>query len=171
MKKIKFYNIIFYIILIILIYFFVKNKIPHYISDSKLKNSPEINFSIEDINGVVYDSVEYKDKNLILVFWASWCAPCKMEIPIINSIYKDYQDQLTVVSVNSLEKKAVVLKAIEELKITYPVVLDEKGKINTEFKVNSLPTIYFIKNAKVVKVSRGFSVFLKSEVKKIYGLK
>jgi len=171
MKKIKFYNIIFYIIFIILVYLFLKNKIPHYISDSKLKDKPEISFFFEDVNGVVYDSAEYRNKNVLLVFWASWCSPCKMEIPIINSIYKDYKDKVNVLSINSLEKKDVVLKAIEELKITYPVVLDEKGKINTEFKVNSLPTIYFIKDNKVVKVSRGFSVFLKSEVKKIFGLK
>ncbi|HQB62464.1 MAG TPA: TlpA disulfide reductase family protein, partial [Spirochaetota bacterium] len=103
MKKIKFYNIIFYIILVILIFLFIKNKIPRYISDSKLKDSPEINFSFEDIKGVVYDSEEYKDKNVLLVFWASWRAPCKMEAPIINSIYKDYKDQITVVSINSLE--------------------------------------------------------------------
>ncbi|HNZ27215.1 MAG TPA: TlpA disulfide reductase family protein [Spirochaetota bacterium] len=171
MKKIKFYNIIFYIILVILIFLFIKNKIPRYISDSKLKDSPEINFSFEDIKGVVYDSEEYKDKNVLLVFWASWRAPCKMEAPIINSIYKDYKDQITVVSINSLEKRDVVIKAINELNITYPVVLDEKGKISSKFEVNSLPTIYFIKNNKVAKVSRGFSIFLKSEVKKIYGLK
>jgi len=90
-NKFKFIDIIFYVVLGILIIFLLQGRIRNFILAKQLIGK-EINFSsIKDINNEEYSL--QTDKVVALVFWASWCNPCILEIPVLNDIYKNMNDK------------------------------------------------------------------------------
>lgn len=165
MKKIKFIDIIFYIVLGILLVFLLQRQIRNFIIDHGIKGK-EINFSkIKDIQGNEYDLTI--EKPVLLVFWASWCSPCVMEIPVINDIYKEIGEKNLILGINVNEDIESIRNSINKHNILYPVVEDSSGYFSSYFKITSIPTIILIKNKKVVIIKHGYSPFLKSEIKKV----
>ena len=82
----------------------------------------------------------------IVNFWASWCPPCRAEIPEIDRFYSDYKDsdmRLITVNMTSTEKSMQnVVDFIEEKKADFPVLLDHKGEATAYFKINSVPSTF-----------------------------
>lgn len=88
---------------------------------------------------------DYKGKkNVILNFWASWCAPCKEEMILFQKLYEQYNDELVVIGVNLQEGPEPIKKFLEELKITFPIVLDPDAEVKKLYNVITQPVTYFI---------------------------
>ncbi|SDI36888.1 TlpA disulfide reductase family protein [Bacteroides ovatus] len=86
-----------------------------------------------------------KDKKYVLIdFWASWCSPCRKEIPHLKKLYAKYADKgFQIVSISIDKKKADWEKALKEEKLTWPNFLDTEG-IADLYKVKLIPTMYLI---------------------------
>ncbi|HOJ64550.1 MAG TPA: TlpA disulfide reductase family protein [Spirochaetota bacterium] len=165
-NKFKFIDIIFYVVLGILIIFLLQGRIRNFILAKQLIGK-EINFSsIKDINNEEYSL--QTDKVVALVFWASWCNPCILEIPVLNDIYKNMNDKVLILAINFTEDTATINAAIKKSNILYPVVEDKEGFFSSFFKVRSIPTVVLIKNKKIVKIKYGYSPFLKDDIKKFF---
>ena len=88
---------------------------------------------------------DYAGDVIIVNFWATWCPPCKAEMPGINAFYEAYQDQgVVVLAVNANEEEATVRPFIEASGFTFPVLLDPVGKIVNQYQVRSFPTTLII---------------------------
>ena len=114
---------------------------------------PAIDFTLYDQYGNTHKLSDYKEKTVFLNFWATWCPPCKAEMPDIQKIYEEYErdgdNALIVLGVASPniggEKSEEEIKAfLEENGYTYPVVFDNTGEIFAMYGVSSLPTTFMI---------------------------
>lgn len=116
--------------------------------------TPAIDFELKDQYGKTHKLSDYKGKVVFLNFWATWCPPCKMEMPDIQKIYEKYEKQgeksevivLSVAAPNTQDEKDVEgIKAfLEENGYTYPVLMDDGGYTFGAYRISSLPTTFMI---------------------------
>jgi peroxiredoxin len=99
----------------------------------------------------------YKGKVVLLNFWATWCPPCRQEMPTLQKHYTDYEAQgLVVVGVEAGEPKAEVQDFVTEQHLTFPVLPDEKTTVTDMYRVSALPTTFVIdREGVIVRQHRG----------------
>jgi peroxiredoxin len=97
-------------------------------------------FALETVDGDKVSLKDYEGKVVLINFWATWCPPCKAEIPDIQSTYEGRRgDGFVVLGVNVEESRATVQQFMDEIEMTYPVLLDEGGKVLQTYRANGLP--------------------------------
>lgn len=88
---------------------------------------------------------DFKGNLVFLNFWASWCDPCKEEMPAMERLYQEFKNKgLVVLAVNVKDSRKNALAFIKELKLTYPIVLDPDGQVGLLYGAWGLPTTYLI---------------------------
>ena len=101
-------------------------------------------FFLSLLDGTQRHLSDYRGKPVLVNFWATWCAPCREEMPLIQSKYKETQKDLVVLGVNFDEPADMVKKFASDLNLTFPILLDPGGKISAVYHVNGYPTTFFI---------------------------
>ena len=96
-------------------------------------------FTLSDLQGKPWHLRDLRGKVVLVNFWATWCPPCRKEMPDLQALYDKYKDQGFVVVSISDEQAAKVQPFITERKITYPVLLDPGRKVNDLFQVEGIP--------------------------------
>ena len=99
--------------------------------------APELGQS--DTDGHTITLADLKGKPALVVFWASWCGPCRHETPAVAKVAQSYQDRIHVVGVNAGEDVATVKEAASELGITWPVLLDPQNSLQRRYNVDAIP--------------------------------
>jgi peroxiredoxin len=102
--------------------------------------------TLTDTQGTTRSLVEYRDKVVLVNLWATWCPPCKEEMPALQSFYDRHRDQgFVVIAINDGDPTADVLQFVKEYRLTFPVWLDPTY-IATEqaFKTRNLPSSFVI---------------------------
>ncbi|THE14232.1 TlpA family protein disulfide reductase [Bacillus timonensis] len=121
------------------------------ISDGQL--APD--FTLKTINGEEMKLSAFRGKKVILNYWASWCPPCKAEMPHMQEFYEENKESNVVllsVNLTTAEKKGSdVAKFVEDYELTFPVMLDEKGDIGQTYQAYAIPTSYLIDTKGVVR--------------------
>lgn len=84
-------------------------------------------------------STEPTEKPVLLVFWASWCLPCREEVPAVNALVEAYGERVTILGINMGENAAVANRVSEELGMHYPSLQDPQSKIASDWRVRTLP--------------------------------
>lgn len=109
------------------------------------------NFSLTDLDGVEVKLEDFTGKGVILNFWASYCPPCKHEMPLFKAEYKKLQKQgIEIVSINAGEPTRVVNQYALKQALPFPVLVDRDTKVTQHFEVETLPTTLFITSEGVV---------------------
>lgn len=85
----------------------------------------------------------WQGQGIILNFWATWCVPCREEMPALAKIHEENPDVI-VVGVNYLENAEATRGFVEELNLPFPIIVDEKGFLVGDMYVKALPTTFFI---------------------------
>lgn len=101
--------------------------------------------------GTTTSLADLRGKPLILNFWATWCRPCRAEMPALQATYERYGDDLLIVGVDQGEAGAVVGPFLEEFGITFPVLLDEEMSVGRKYRILGLPTTFFIDSRGVIR--------------------
>jgi peroxiredoxin len=108
-------------------------------------------FTLADLRGKAWHLQELRGKVVLVNFWATWCPPCRKEMPDLEALYDKFKDQGFVVLAISDEEAAKVTPFIAERKIGYPVLLDPGRKVNQEFIVEGIPKSFvYDRNGKMV---------------------
>lgn len=82
---------------------------------------------------------------ILLNFWATWCQECRLEMPVFERLHRDFAEQgLTVIGINVREERRTIQRYAEELGLTFPFILDTRGKITASYGVVGLPTTFLI---------------------------
>lgn len=96
-------------------------------------------FTLTDIQGKPWHLADLRGKVVLVNFWATWCPPCRKEMPDLQALYDKYKDQGFVVLAISDEEAAKVNPFLGERKISYPVLLDPGRKVNELYKIEGIP--------------------------------
>jgi peroxiredoxin len=99
-------------------------------------------FTLTDLQGKPWHLRDLRGKVVLVNFWATWCPPCRKEMPDLNALYARFKEQGLVILAISDEEEAKVAPFIAERKIAYPVLLDKDRKVNEEFQIEGLPKSY-----------------------------
>ena len=106
---------------------------------------PIANFSLTDLNGVTRSIADYKGLPVLINGWATWCPPCKAEMPALHAFYLKHKDEgFELLAVNSGESRAVVQDFINQTGFTFPVLLDTNQDVLDGLGVSGLPTSIFV---------------------------
>ena len=98
-----------------------------------------LDFTLTDLQGKSWTLRELKGKVVLVNFWATWCPPCRKEMPDLNTLYQRFKDQGFVILAISDEEADKVKPFIAERNISYPVMLDPGRKVNELFQVEGIP--------------------------------
>lgn len=102
-------------------------------------------FKLKDLNGKELSLSDLKGKKVFLNFWATWCPPCKAEMPEIQKLYEETKDSdLVIVSVDIGEPLSEVKSFIDNNKYSFKVLLDSDQSVATKYSITAIPTSYFI---------------------------
>jgi thiol-disulfide isomerase/thioredoxin len=112
---------------------------------SALVGKPAQEFSIEDLEGRKRSLAEHKGKVVLLDFWATWCGPCRREMPSIARLHRDLESKgLAVVAVNVSEEPDVVRAFLTKNSYKLPIWMDVDGKVAGQYGATGLPTLVVI---------------------------
>jgi peroxiredoxin len=98
-----------------------------------------LDFTLPALDGKSWRLRDLRGKVVLVNFWATWCPPCRKEMPDLQALYDKYKDQGFVVLSISDEETAKVAPFIAETKISYPVLLDPGSKVHESFAVEGIP--------------------------------
>lgn len=120
--------------------------------ENKNEKIMSIDFTLYDQNGKEHKLSDYKGKTVFLNFWATWCPPCKAEMPYIEQLYKEYNKNnkdvviLGVASPNLDREgsKEDIIEFLQQEKYTFPVVMDNNGELAYQYGISAYPTTFII---------------------------
>jgi thiol-disulfide isomerase/thioredoxin len=110
-----------------------------------LAGKPTPEFRVKSLHGETLDSASLRGKAILLDFWATWCSPCRKEMPTVEKIHQEFKDKgLVVLGLNVGEALEVVEQYLKTAKVTYPVALTMDSDIVPAFQVTAFPTYVVI---------------------------
>jgi peroxiredoxin len=102
-------------------------------------------FTLEDPSGAPVSLRDFRGKIVLVNFWATWCVPCRAEMPAMEQLYQEFQGQgFVLVAVNFKDGAEQVGAFGRELHLTFPLALDGKGTVASAYGVRGLPSTYLI---------------------------
>ncbi|MFA5857574.1 MAG: TlpA disulfide reductase family protein [Elusimicrobiota bacterium] len=123
---------------------------------TELGKAPE--YEVTLLDGSKLSSKSLAGKIVVIDFWATWCGPCRMEIPWFINLYKKYKDQNVVILGISLDRagKTVVEKFCKDTSVNYPIAIDENQVVTNAFgkifgQISGIPTTFVIDQAGMVR--------------------
>lgn len=127
------------------------------VKSSENDKIPAINFKLKDLNGKEVSLSDFKGKKVFLNFWASWCPPCKGEMPDIEKLHVETKDtDLVILAVNIGEDNSTAKSFMEKNKYNFTVLLDSDQSIAAQYNIGAIPTSFFIdKEGNIVNSTRG----------------
>jgi thiol-disulfide isomerase/thioredoxin len=105
---------------------------------------PAPDFTIKSISGGETKLSEYHGSPIILNFWATWCGPCRLEMPLLESAAQKNGNRLTVLAVNSGESEEDVMDFKRELDLTFEIGIDTTGEAQKNYLIIGLPRTFMI---------------------------
>ncbi|MBP2240725.1 peroxiredoxin [Cytobacillus eiseniae] len=114
-------------------------------------------FVLVDLDGETHRLSDYEGQGVFLNFWGTYCKPCEREMPYMDNQYKQFKDNgVQTLAVNVGESELAVSKFTERHNLSFPILLDKDGQVQTAYKIGALPATYLIdKEGKVVKYHTG----------------
>ncbi|MBL8134855.1 MAG: TlpA family protein disulfide reductase [Anaerolineae bacterium] len=97
------------------------------------------------LNGETVQLSDYRGQVVLVNFWATWCPPCRAEMPSIQEAYQRYhEDGFTVLAINNSEPVAQIVPFVDALSLDFPVVLDLDARLQKDFGITGYPTSLFV---------------------------
>lgn len=116
------------------------------------KDAPAPDFELSSLSGEQIQLKDYRGRIVLLNFWATWCAPCRLEMPAFQSRSERFPAELAVVAVNNAEAPAEVQAFVDELGLTFEILLDPDAKIQRLYLVRGYPTTFLVDREGVIRV-------------------
>ncbi len=135
--------IILVVVAIIVVVIVVFTKQEEYIAVKQGTEAPE--FSLPDLEGRIHKLSDYRGKVVFLNFWATWCEPCKEEMPSMEALHRALENRPFVIIAVSVDKnKEDIEEFLEEYKISFLILHDRKGRIKELYKTTGVPETFII---------------------------
>jgi len=107
--------------------------------------SPAPDFQLSDLDGKTVSLSDFQGKPVLINFWASWCRPCRVEMPYIQQVSEEWADKgLVVLAINIGETPSEIKRFMRDYELSLPVLLDIKRVVADKYNVWNIPTTIFI---------------------------
>ena len=110
-------------------------------------------FEIENLAGGNAGLADYKGKIVLLNFWATWCMPCRAEMPGMETLWQKYKEQGLVIAAVSVDEgsRGRIETFSKLLDLSFPILLDPESEVSDQYKVSNMPTSFLIdRNGKII---------------------
>lgn len=133
---------------------------------------PAPSFKLPDLNGKEISLNDYKGKLVMLDFWATWCGPCRMTMPVMENLQKEYPNDMVLLAINLQERDGVVREYVQQENINSKVLLDREGSVGQAYGTSSIPMHVLIDKSGIVRhvqlgYNAGMAAQLRSEIEKL----
>lgn len=113
---------------------------------------PAPDFTLSDLDGEQVNLSDLRGQVVVVNFWATWCMPCRVEMPEFEIVYNKWKDQgVVILGVNVFEDPSRVSSAAEEMGITFPILLDGEGQVAQSYELLGYPTTFLIDRDGIIK--------------------
>lgn len=140
----------------LLLYFalFSQTQVPQTAGVSVGKSAP--NFTLKTLEGKEISLSDLRGKVVLVNFWATWCPPCREEMPLFEEVYKKYKNRgFEILAISTDTSADAVKEFVKEFKVSFPVLMDD-GKVSSSYGIQGLPTSFLIdREGKVIKIRLG----------------
>jgi peroxiredoxin len=119
---------------------------------------PAANFTLKSDSGENIRLSEYRGQVVLINFWASWCGPCRQEMPHLDAIQQKYQGLgFTVFGVNVEQDRAMADKVLRDIPVTFPILYDSDNEVSHSYDVDAMPaTVLVDRNGEIRYMHRGY---------------
>ncbi len=128
-------------------------------------------FVLQDMDGEQHALKDYRGRVVMINFWATWCPPCRREMPSMEALYGKFrQDGFSVLAVNEWEDPELVFPYMGQLSVfpTFPILFDREGEVSQAYQVKGLPTTFLLdRQGRIVFRAVGGRDFNHAEVEQI----
>jgi peroxiredoxin len=128
------------------------------LASSNLAGQPAPDFALKSASGENLRLSEYRGDVVMINFWATWCGPCRQEMPLLDELYSRYQRVgFNLLGVNIDDDTGRAMKMIDELGVTFPVLFDSRKEVSKLYDVGAMPvTVLVDRDGKVRHVHHGY---------------
>jgi len=129
-------------------------------------NAPD--FTLKSNRGSNVKLSEHRGEVIMINFWASWCAPCRKEMPLLEDLYQRYKDGgFTLLGVNVEEDSSAAKDLLKDVRVSFPILFDNQNKVSQLYNVEAMPsTVILDRNGKVRFVHKGYQPGYEDEYQK-----
>ncbi len=96
-------------------------------------------FRLRDLGGAEVSLDQYRGKIVMLDFWATWCNPCRISMPILEDLQREFSNDMSLLAINMQEPRSDVSGYVEKRKLRSRVLLDEQGRVAETYGASSIP--------------------------------
>ncbi len=113
---------------------------------------PAPDFTLVDLNGDQLRLSDLRGKVVFINFWATWCPPCRAEMPEIEAVHQEYKDKdVVVIGVDLFEPEDEVRQFVQRGGYSWTFVIDTTGEVTASYRVAAIPTSFFIDRAGIIR--------------------
>ncbi|MFH0769608.1 MAG: TlpA disulfide reductase family protein [Chloroflexota bacterium] len=126
------------------------------------------NFQLKNLDGQIVSLAGLRGKPVLVNFWATWCPPCRFEMPFLQQIYEEWSDRgLILLTIDIGENQTLVEEFLKTNSLTMPVLLDSERSVSRMYTITVIPTTFFIDRDGVIQ-GRKFGAFSNKEEIEVY---
>jgi peroxiredoxin len=115
------------------------------LASSGLTGQPAPDFALKSAQGNNLRLSEYRGEVVLINFWATWCGPCRQEMPLLDDLYKRYERVgFRLLGVNIDEDSGRAMQMADELGVSFPVLFDEKKEVSRLYQVEAMPVTLLV---------------------------
>jgi cytochrome c biogenesis protein CcmG/thiol:disulfide interchange protein DsbE len=116
---------------------------------SSIRSAPEIgkplpNFELNNLAGESFRLEQFRGQPVLINFWATWCPPCKDELPLLNDYFQNFKNKMAFVGIDAQEDPKTVTDFMDMYKIDFPILLDPGGVTIRDYLIRGFPTTFFV---------------------------
>ena len=121
-------------------------------------SGPAANFTLKSANGENIRLSEYRGQVVLLNFWASWCGPCRQEMPELDALHQKYEELgFTVFGVNVEQDRKMADKILRDIPVSFPILFDDQNAVSELYDVDAMPvTVLVDRNGDIRFMHRGY---------------
>jgi peroxiredoxin len=109
-------------------------------------------FTLQSVDGRTVSLAQFKGDVVMINFWASWCGPCRQEMPLLDTIYKQYKDMgFTLLGVNVEPDPHGANAWLKKTPVSYPILYDPKSQVSQLYQVQAMPTTVIVDRQGIVR--------------------
>lgn len=109
-------------------------------------------FSLPALNNETFSLESVRGNVVVLNFWATWCPPCRGEMPALDAVYRAQRERgVIVLGVNQMERADTVQNFAQEFQLAFPILRDADGSLSARYQVSAMPTTFFIDRNGVIR--------------------